>query len=123
MALGMTIFAAASCLLATRMTSEPAAETAVLLSALLATLNALCALLLSHIGARGHSMKGFLGAVLGGMLLRMASTLVGFVIGLKVLLLPALPFTAALLTFTFLFTAAEVALWSRQNLSPRVELS
>jgi len=39
------------------------------------------------------------------------------------LLLPALPFAAALLTFTGVFTAAEVTLWSRQNFSPGVQPS
>jgi hypothetical protein len=123
LAFGMTVFAAVSCLLAGRLASNPASETAVLLSALLATGNALCALLLSHIGATRRSLKAFFGAVLGGMLLRMGTTLAGFVIGLKVLLLPALPFAAALLIFTGLFTAAEVALWSRQGFSPRAEPS
>ena len=119
----MTIFAAASCLVATRLTSDRAAETAVLFSALLATANALCALLFSHFGARRRSTKAFFGAVLGGMLLRMGTTLTGFVIGLKILLLPAVTFAVALLAYTGLFIAAEIALWSRQNFSPRVQSS
>ncbi len=117
----MTLFAAASSLIAVRLTSDTAAETAVLFSALLATVNALVALLLSHLGSTRTSTKAFFGAVLGGMLLRMGATLAGFVIGLKVLLLPSITFAAALLTYTGLFIAAEVALWSRQSFSPRVQ--
>ena len=49
--------------------------------------------------------------------------LVKLLVGIKVLLLPALPFAVALLTFTGVFTAAEVTLWSRQNFSPRVQPS
>ena len=88
LAFGLTLFAASSCLIAARLTADPAAETAVVFSALLATVNALCALLLSHVGATRRSTKAFFGAVLGGMLLRMGATLAGFMIGLKVLLLP-----------------------------------
>jgi branched-subunit amino acid ABC-type transport system permease component len=121
LAFGMTLFAAASSLIAVGLTSDTAAETAVLFSALLATVNALLALWLSHIGATRTSTKAFFGAVLGGMLLRMGTTLAGFVIGLKVLLLPAMAFAAALLTYTGLFIAAEVTLWSRQSFSPRVQ--
>lgn len=121
LAFGMTLFAAASSLIAAGLTSDTAAETAVLFSALLATGNALVALLFSHIGATRTSTKAFFGAVLGGMLFRMGTTLAGFVIGLKVLLLPAITFAAALLTYTGLFIAAEVALWTRQNFHPRVQ--
>ena len=119
----MTVFAAAACLVTAGFTSDPAAETAVFLSAFLATANGLCALLLSHIGSRRSSTKGFFGAVFGGMVLRMGTTLGGLVIGLKILLLPAVPLASALLAFTACFTAAEVTLWSRQNFSPKVQLS
>jgi hypothetical protein len=119
----MAVFAAATCLVALSLTSDPAAETAFLLSALLAVLNGLSSLLLSHIGARRSSTKGFFGAVFGGMVLRMATTLAGFVMGVKVLLLPAVPFALALLILTGVFTIAEVALWSRQDFSPRVQPS
>jgi len=121
LALGLTLFAAGSSLIAVRMSADTAVETAVLFSAVLATANALCSLLLSHLGATRVSTKGFFGAILGGMLLRMGTTLAGFVIGLKVLFLPAVTFAAALLTYTGLFIAAEVALWSRQSFSPRVQ--
>ena len=39
--------------------------------------------------------------------LRMAATLIGFMIGLQVLLLPPVTFAVALLTYTGLFLAAE----------------
>jgi branched-subunit amino acid ABC-type transport system permease component len=119
----MTVFTAAVCLVVTGFTNDPGAKTAVFLSALLATANGLCALALSHVGSKRQSTKAFFGAVLGGMLLRMGTTLGGFVIGLKVLLLPVVPLTAALLSFTACFTVAEVTLWSRQNFSPKVQLS
>lgn len=123
LAFGLTLFAASSCLIAARLTADPAAKTAVVFSALLATVNALCALLLSHVGATRRSTKAFFGAVLGGMLFRMGATLAGFMIGLKVLLLPPAALATALLAYTGLFTAAEVALWSRQNFRPRVRTS
>ncbi len=119
----MTLSAAAACVLATSLAPNPAAETAVLFSAFIATANGLCALLLSHIGSRRRSLKGFFGAVFGGMILRMGTTLGGLGIGLKVLLLPAFPLAVTLLAFIGLFTAAEVTFWSRQNFSPRVQLS
>ena len=68
-------------------------------------------------------MKTFFGAVLGGMLFRMGATLAGFVIGLKVLLLPPAALATALLTYTGLFIGAEVMLWSRQDFSPRIQPS
>jgi len=119
----MTAFSAASCLIVAGLSSDRASELAVFFSALLATLNALCALLLSHLGSKRGSMKAFFGAVFGGMVLRMGTTLGGLLVGVKVLLLPALPFAVSLLTFTAVFTAAEVALWSKQNFSLRVQAS
>ena len=119
----MTLFAAASCLMATRLTANTEAETAVLFSAVLATANALCALLLSHYSASRQSTKGFFGAVFGGMVFRTGATLIGFGIGLKLLLLPPVALAASLLTYTALFTAAEVALWSGQDFSRRVQTS
>lgn len=123
MAFGITVFAAASCLLATRLIPDSGAATAVLFSALLATVNALSALLLSHLGVARRSMKGFFGAIIGGMFFRMAATLAGFAAGLKILLLPPTALAAALLTYTGLFMAAEVALWSRQDFSGRTQAS
>jgi hypothetical protein len=119
----MTLFAAVSSLATAALTSDVSVETAVFFSALLATGNALCALVLSHIGMTRRSMRVFLGAVLGGMLFRMAATLIGFVVGLKILLLPASALAVALLTYTALFIAAEVSLWSRRDFSTRVQAS
>lgn len=123
LALGMLVFTGISCLAAVGLINDAPSERAVLVGALLATSNGLGALLLSHIGASQSSTKAFFQAVLGGMAVRMGITLAGFVFGLKVLMLPAIPFAAALLAYTGLFTAAEVTLWSRQNFSPRVRLS
>jgi hypothetical protein len=120
LAFGMTLFAAACCVLVLGLSADRGAETAVLFSALLATVKGIGALALSHLGARWSSTKAFFGAVFGGMVLRMGLTLAGFVIGLRVLQLPEAPFAAALLAFTALFTAAETVVWSRQNFSPRV---
>ena len=119
----MTTFSAVGCLIVAGLTSDSSAETAVFVSALIATGNGLCALLLTHLGSRRGSTKAFFGAIFGGMALRTGTTLAGLLVGVKVLLLPALPFAAALLTFTGVFTAAEVTLWSRQTFSPRVQLS
>lgn len=119
----MTLFSAAGCLIVALLTSDRGAETAVFVAALIATLNGVGAVLLTHLGSKRGSMKAFFAAIFGGMALRMGTTLAGLLIGVKVLLLPALPFAAALLTFTGVFTAAEVTLWSRQNFSPRVQPS
>ncbi|MBP6704153.1 MAG: hypothetical protein KBH14_02935 [Vicinamibacteria bacterium] len=123
MAFGMTTFAVASCLVVAGFTADPGPLAAVQLAALIATFNGVGALVLSHVGATRSTNAGFFGAVFGGMVLRMGTTLAGLLIGVKILLLPAVPFAVALLTFTALFTAAEVALWSRQNFSPKVQLS
>ena len=64
-----------------------------------------------------------IGAVFGGMILRMGTTLAGFVAGLTVLALPAFPLAAALLTYTALFMALEVSLWSRQDFSQKAFLA
>lgn len=123
LAVGITCFAAASCLVAASLIADPDSEQAVLLAALLATANALCALVLAHLGASRPSTRGFFGAVMGGMLLRMGTTLAGFAVGLRLLMLPTIPLALALVAYTGLFTAAELALWSRQDFSPRVRLS
>jgi hypothetical protein len=123
MALGMTLLAALGSLLAALFAPNQAFGTAVVYSALLATGNGLLALLLSHVGSKQSSTKAFFGAVLGGMVFRMGVTLGGFVVGLKVLVLPAAPLASGLLAFTACFIAAEVSLWSRQNFSPKVQLS
>jgi hypothetical protein len=123
MAIGITAFSAACCGIVAAVSSDSASSFAVFVSALITTGNALCALLLSHLGMKAGSTKAFFGAVFGGMMLRMATTLFGLLIGVRVFELPAFPFAGALLAFTFVFTAAEVSLWSRQNLSSRVQTS
>jgi hypothetical protein len=123
LALGMTVFSAAACLITASVTSDLAAQAAVLFSALIAIFNGLSALLLSHLGSKRQSLKAFFGAIFGGMVLRMGVTLAGLAVGLKVFALPVAPFAVALLTFTGLFTAAEVTFWYRQTSSSRVQLS
>ena len=122
-AFGMTLFAAASGRVFALIASDPAQETAVLFAALLATLNALVALFLTHVAGKRRTTRAFFAAVFGGMLARMGATLLGFIIGLKVLALPAPALAGALLGYTLLFTAIEVSLWSRQSFSPQVQLS
>ena len=122
MALGMAAFGAVSCLVGGSVL-EPVVRTSFSTGVAIATANALCALLLAQVGARRPSMKAFFGAIFGGMVLRMASTLGGLLIGAKLFSLPAVPLAAALLTYTALFTAVEVGQWSRQDFSPRVQLS
>src|SRR5262245_47489830 len=73
LAFAMTAFAAVSCVIVAGFTSDAAAVRAVLLSAGIAVFNALCALLLTHLGSLADSTKGFFGAVLGGMVLRMGT--------------------------------------------------
>lgn len=122
-AFGIALFAAASGQTLAWLASDVASETAILFAALLATGNALGALSLTHIAGKRHTTKAFFGAVFGGMMIRMGATLAGFVIGLKVLALPAPVFAGALLGYTLLFTAIEVSLWSRQSFSPQVQPS
>lgn len=122
-AFGMALLGGISGLTATRTFGDSATGNAVAAAASLATFNGLSALALAGVGARQASTKGFFAAVFGGMVLRMAMTLAGFLAGVKLLLLPATSFAVALLVFSGLFTAAEIALWSRQNFSPRTQLS
>jgi hypothetical protein len=123
LAFGITTFSAAACGIVAATSSDPATSTPVFVSAFIATGNALCALLLSHLGLKSGSMKAFFRAVFGGMVLRMATTLFGLLIGIKVFLLSALPFAGSLLAFTLVFMAAEVSVWSRQDFSSRVQPS
>lgn len=123
LALGMPALSFASYLVTMGLTEDRAIRGAVLFAALIATANGLCALALSRVGAGRQSMKAFFRAIFGGMVVRMGTTLVGFAIGLKVLLLPVVPFAAALLMLTFLFTAAELAVWSRQDFAPKAHRS
>ncbi len=123
MALAITLFAGASGFGIAGLTDNGAIVSAVRFSALVATMNALSALWLTHLGGRRRSTRAFFGAVLGGMLFRMTATLVGFVVGLRLLALPTAALAAALLSYTLLFTGIEIALWSRQSFSPQVRLS
>lgn len=119
----MALLAGICGLAATRIFPDGATGNAVAAAASLAAFNGLSALALAGVGARQVSTKAFFSAVFGGMVLRMATTLAGFLLGVKLLLLPIPPFAVALLVFSGLFTAAEIALWSRQNFSPRTQIS
>lgn len=122
-AFGMALLAGFCGIAATRVFADAATGQAVAAGAALAAFNGLSALVLAGLGARQASTKGFFSAVFGGMVLRMATTLAGFLAGVKLLLLPATSFAVSLLLFSGAFTAAEIALWSRQNFSPRTQLS
>lgn len=100
---------------------ESAMGTAVLCAATLSSFNALCALGLAEIGATRKSTKAFFGAVFGGMLARMATTLAGLFVAVRIFHLPIAPFTVTLLGCTAVFTAVETAIWSRQNFSSQVQ--
>jgi hypothetical protein len=89
----------------------------------LATLNAVSAVALASIGSGARTTKAFFSAVFGGMVFRMATTLVGILAAVKMFELPAVPFVVTLLAATALFTAAETVVWSRWNFSPRVQAS
>lgn len=100
-----------------------AAGAAAALAAAIAGFNGAAALVLAEAGSRSTSTRGFFAAVFGGMVLRMGLTLGAFVAAVRLLALPATPFAVSLLAFTGLFMAAELRLWSRQNFSPRSQLS
>ena len=86
--------------------------TAVAFGAALATLNTLAAHALVGWSAR-RSTKVFLGAVLGGMVGRLALMLAAVVVGLLVLGLPRLPLVVSLLGYFVLFLIMELTLQHR----------
>jgi hypothetical protein len=123
LAIGTLALGVLSCLAVIARTDDAATQVAVVLAALIGTSNALCALWLARLGAGQASNKAFFGAVFGGMFLRMTTALGGFIIGLRILALPAAPFSTALLLYTVFFMALEVAAWSRRDFSPGVQTS
>ena len=123
LAIGITSFGLLSCLTLIGLTTDTAARLAIGVAAAIGTGNAVSALVLAHLGGGLRSTKAFFGAIFGGMVLRMGTTLGGLLLGVKVLLLPAAPFAIALLAYTSLFTALEVVQWSRHDFSPRVQPS
>ena len=97
--------------------AEAPARAAILFGALLATLNTL----VSHglvAWSEGRSTQAFFGAVLGGMLGRMALMLAAVVAGVLLLGLPRLPLVIALLSYFTLFLVMELTVQHRQIRRP-----
>ncbi len=88
------------------------ALTAVAFGAALATLNTLAAHALVGWSER-RSTKVFLGAVLGGMVGRMALMLAAVLVGILVLGLPQLPLVVSLLGYFVLFLVLELTVQHR----------
>jgi branched-subunit amino acid ABC-type transport system permease component len=94
--------------------AEAPVRTAVAFGAALATLNTLVAHALVEWSER-RSTKAFLGAVLGGMVGRMALMLAAVVAGVLGLGLPRLPLVVSLLGYFVLFMAIELTLQHRRG--------
>jgi hypothetical protein len=90
------------------------ARAAVGFGAALAALNTLAAHALLR-WSEGRSTKAFMGAILGGMVGRMALMLLAVVAGVLWLGLPRLPLVIALLAYFVLFLAIELALAQRRS--------
>lgn len=82
--------------------------------ALLASLNAVAAYGLA-LWAEGRSTTAFFGAVLGGMLARMACLLLAFVVAVKWLSLETAPLTVSLLGHFAAFLVLELGLLHRRR--------
>jgi hypothetical protein len=94
--------------------SEAPVRTAMAFGAALAALNTLAAHALVEWSER-RSTKVFLGAVLGGMVGRMALMLGAVVVGVLVLELPRLPLVVSLLGYFALFLMLELRLQHRRH--------
>ena len=94
--------------------SEAPVRTAVAFGAALATLNTLAAHALVAWSER-RSTKLFLGAVLGGMAVRMALMLAAVAVGVLVLELPRLPLVVSLLACFLLFLIVELTVQHRDT--------
>jgi hypothetical protein len=106
------IAAATLSALALVLPSEPLVRSAVVFGCVLAALNTVAAHALVAWSER-RSTKVFLGAVLGGMVGRMALMLGSVVAGVLVLGLPRLPLVASLLGYFMLFLVLELTLQHR----------
>jgi len=89
------------------------AQAAVLTGALLAAVNTVCAYALA-LWSAGRSNNAFFVAVLGGMLARMTVLLAVVLVGVRVVGLPKLPLTFALLAYFVVFLVLELAVISRR---------
>ena len=92
--------------------AEVAVRSSILFGALLATLNTLVAHGLVA-WSEGRSTPAFFGAVLGGMVGRMALMLAAVVAGVLLLGLPRLPLVIALLSYFSLFLVMELTVQHR----------
>jgi hypothetical protein len=96
-----------------------AARAAILFGAVLAILNTLAAHALASWSER-RSTSAFFGAVLGGMVGRMALMLAAVVLGVLALELPRLPLVVSLLSYYTLFLVMELMVQHRHARRPAV---
>jgi hypothetical protein len=94
--------------------ADPAGRSAVVAGGALAALNTILAYFLV-LWSAGRSTNVFLGAVLGGMVGRMALMLAAVVTGLLVFQLPRVPFAISLLAFFVLFLVFELTILHRRT--------
>jgi hypothetical protein len=94
--------------------ADPASRSAVVAGGTLAALNTILAYFLV-LWSAGRSTNVFLGAVLGGMVGRMALMLAAVVTGILVLELPRGPFASSLLAFFVLFLVLELTILHRRT--------
>jgi hypothetical protein len=94
--------------------ADPAARSAVVAGGVLAALNSILAYFLV-LWSAGRSTNVFLGAVLGGMVGRMALMLAAVVTAILVLELPRVPFAISLLAFFVLFLVLELTILHRRT--------
>ncbi len=100
------------------MSLERAARLAMSAGALIASVNAVAAYGLAVSSLR-RSTGFFLGAILGGMVGRMAFMLAGAVAAISWVGLPRTPFVLSLLAYFSLFLAAELVVLQRMTVSRR----
>jgi hypothetical protein len=94
--------------------AEPAGRSAVAAGGALAAFNTILAYYLV-LWSSGRSTNVFLGAVLGGMVGRMALMLAAVVTGVLLFDLPKVPFAISLLAFFVLFLVLELTILHRRT--------
>jgi len=94
--------------------AEPAGRSAVAAGGALAAFNTILAYYLV-LWSSGRSTNVFLGAVLGGMVGRMALMLAAVVTGVLLFGLPKVPFAISLLSFFVLFLVLELTILHRRT--------
>ena len=97
--------------------ADTALRAAILFGALLATVNTLASHALVA-WSEGRSTQAFFGAVLGGMVGRMALMLAAVVVGVLALDLPRLPLVVSLLSYFSLFLVMELTVQHRHARRP-----